>query len=58
MISRKAYIVIRNYRDNSMILGVYTDEPSAYKSIKISKKTDIKSGGINYIVKDFPVETL
>ena len=58
MISRRAWIVIRDYRKHSMILGVYTDQNSAYKSVEKSKKNDIKSSKIKYIVKDYPVETL
>jgi hypothetical protein len=41
-----------------MILGVYANIDSAYKSVEVSKKNDIKSHNINYIVKDYPVEDL
>jgi hypothetical protein len=58
MISRRAWIVRRIYRKTDTILGVYTDPSSAYESVRISKKNDIKSQEINYIVKDYPVETL
>lgn len=54
----RVWIVKRVYRDTDMILGVFRDMDSAYEAVQISKKTDIKSQEINYIVKDYPIETM